>query len=253
MLATQRHTAILDVLQKQQSVKVTQLSRQLSVTEETIRRDLERLEADGKLIREHGGATMASREQLEIPFLQRKVSQVKEKNLIAVEAVVRIAPGDTIFLDASTSCYQLAKHLPDIDIIVITNSLPILSLLAEMNNIKVICTGGILDTASKCMTGPIASKVTDHYHINKLFISSKGIDIKRGLSEANEGEAILKQDLMALVDAVFLLVDHSKYNRKSKIFFSKLSLVTEVITTGKQEDEFVMALMEQGIAVRSAN
>jgi DeoR/GlpR family transcriptional regulator of sugar metabolism len=230
MLALQRHRQILDRLDQDNSVRVTTLAKEFQVTEETIRRDLEKLETDGRLLRSHGGAVRVENDHRDIPFLQRKITRIKEKTAIAKRAIQEIVETDVIALDASTSAYQMARLIPDMAIHIVTNSLPIITELAKRVNVKVIATGGQIDHNTQSLTGPLVDLALETYHINKFFFSCRGIDFQRGLSEAWEENARYKQKLLALADQSYLLADTSKLDVRSKIFFAQIKDVDVLFT-----------------------
>lgn len=237
MLALQRHRHILDLLDQNNSVRVTALAQHFQVTEETIRRDLEKLETDGKLVRSHGGAMPLENDHRDIPFLQRKITRIKEKTAIAKRAIQEIVETDVIALDPSTSAYQMARLLPDIPIHILTNSLPIITELEKKAHIKVIATGGLIDHNTQSLTGPLVDHALDTYHINKFFFSCRGIDFQRGLSEAWEESARYKQKLIALADHAYLLADTSKLDVRSKIFFAKINDIDALFTDAHISDD----------------
>lgn len=117
MLVAERHQKIFDLVNQRGSIRVTELSEILGVTEETIRRDLDKLEGEGKLSRSHGGAVRVQGDQ-EIPYFEREIQNVEEKIAIAREAVKHISADDRIILDASTTAWYMAKVLPDIPLTV---------------------------------------------------------------------------------------------------------------------------------------
>ena len=118
------------------------LAAELTVTQETIRRDLERLDAEGKLIRTHGGAMVVETDRRELPLDVRETVNLEFKRAIARRAVKEIVPGDVIALDASSTAHELAKVIPDIAITVVTNALPIASALIDKSSVRVIIMGG---------------------------------------------------------------------------------------------------------------
>ena len=145
MFAEERQQEMVKLLYESGAIKVNQLSKLFGVTEETIRRDLEKLEFENKLRRTHGGAiTIDEKNDDDIPFKKRKVLMAKEKRSIANEAVKLIEEQDVIFLDAGSTALYLAKALPNISIKVLTNSLLVAFELNKKNNIQVILTGGNL-------------------------------------------------------------------------------------------------------------
>jgi DeoR/GlpR family transcriptional regulator of sugar metabolism len=216
---------------------VTDLARQFGVTEETIRRDLEKLETEGKLMRSHGGAVAPVAITGERHYSERQLANAREKSAIARVAVALIEEGDTVVLDASSTVLQLARLLPDIDVTVLTNSIQVALTLADRPRIRVVGTGGTLSTASLSFAGPQAEQSLEKYFVNKAFLSCTGVDTEFGLSDINERQALLKIKMMEISARTFLLVDHSKFGARSLRRFSRLEDVDEIITDSQIDAE----------------
>ena len=251
MLAIQRHRQILDRVETAGSVRVTELAKSLGVTEETIRRDLEKLGSEGKIIRTHGGALPIEEAGRELPYDVRKTEMLAEKQAIAKAAIGLIAAGDVIALDPSSTAYELACCVPDIPITVVTNGIEAATILASRPQIRVISTGGRFDRLSQSYLGPLAELVLEHFNVNKLFLSSKGVDTRRGLSVADDDHARLKRLMMELSEKTILLADHSKFGVKSAVFFANLKAVHTVITDTGTAPRFIDEMKEQGLAVET--
>ncbi|WP_375088569.1 DeoR/GlpR family DNA-binding transcription regulator [Peribacillus sp. RS7] len=230
MLVAQRHQKIVELVNERSSIRVTELSEIFSVTEETIRRDLEKLEKETKLIRSHGGAVSLQEDDSEIHFSERVITNVNEKKVIAYEAAKRVVEGDRIILDASTTAWYMSKALPNIPLTVITNSTKVIMELSKKEKIEVISTGGRLLSKSLSFVGPIAEKSLTMYHVNKTFLSCKGIHLEEGLSDSNEGQALLKKKMIERSDSVILMVDSSKFGKKAFSLIVPPSEVDEIIT-----------------------
>ncbi|CAH0183780.1 DeoR/GlpR family DNA-binding transcription regulator [Peribacillus sp. NPDC101481] len=244
MLVAQRHQKIVELVNERSSIRVTELSEIFSVTEETIRRDLEKLEKETKLKRSHGGAVSLQEDDSEIHFSERVITNVNEKKVIAYEAAKRIVEGDRIILDASTTAWYMSKALPNIPLTVITNSTKVVMELSKKEKIEVISTGGRLLSKSLSFVGPIAEKSLTMYHVNKTFLSCKGIHLEEGLSDSNEGQALLKKKMIERSDAVILMVDSSKFGKKAFSLIVPPSEVDEVITD-REIDEASRKLLEK--------
>src|SRR5699024_8012836 len=157
MLVAERQQKIIGIVNQRKSVRVSELSKIFKVTEETIRRDLERLEKDKKLARSHGGAiSLHPNDSLEIPYSEREIINVKEKQQIALESIKQVQEGNKIILDASTTAWYMAKTLPDIPLTVMTNSIKVAMELSKKKQIMVIATGGTLLSKSLSYVGPLA-------------------------------------------------------------------------------------------------
>lgn len=252
MLVVERHREIVTVVDQRGSMRVTELADLFQVTEETIRRDLEKLEAQGKLLRSHGGAVSEKNMERETPFTEREIAHVTEKSAIAKEAVKRVEENDTIMLDASTTAWQMARLLPDMRLTVVTNAIKVAIELANRSRITVISTGGTLSPESLSYVGPLAERSLEGYHVNKLFFSCKGFNLHSGLSDPTEWQAMLKRHMISTAERCYLLIDHSKFGVQALSTFANVTCVHEVITDDKIAPSLLNELKEKGISVSLA-
>jgi len=247
MLIAERRQQIIDLVNEQKSIRVTELSNIFSITEETIRRDLESLKKQGKLMRSHGGAvSINSVDLLEVSYEERESRKVDEKRKIAYEAVKQVREGDKIILDASTTAWYMAKVLPDMEMTVLTNSIKVASELSPKKNITVISTGGILQSKSLSYVGPLAESSFKHYHANKAFISCKGFHLQDGISESSEQQARVKQMMLSISEEVYLMIDHSKFGVKAFSRYEDMDVIDYVITDHHVKSELERNLIEKG-------
>ncbi|MBA4603353.1 DeoR/GlpR family DNA-binding transcription regulator [Thermoactinomyces mirandus] len=250
MLVGERQRMIVDLVNEQKSVRVSELSKIFSVTEETIRRDLEKLEKEKKLIRSHGGAiSIQTPDSVEIPYTKREATNVLEKKQIALEAVKHVETGDKIILDASTTAWYMAKTLPDIPLTVLTNSIKVAMELSKKSRITVISTGGTLLSRSLSYVGPLAESSLDAYYVDKAFISCKGLHLERGISESDEQQSRVKQKMMKIADTVFLLMDFSKFGVQSFSRMGGLDQIDRIITDHQVDRQIVQQLEERGLDI----
>lgn len=248
MLVAERRRKIVELVNERLSIRVSELSDIFSVTEETIRRDLEKLEQDQLLSRSHGGAVSIEKEATDVPFVVREITNSDEKKAIAAEAVNWIEPGEQIVLDASTTAWYMAQELPDMPLTVITNSIKVALELSKKEQIKVISTGGMLLANSLSYVGPLSERSLDSYYVNKLFLSCKGVHLS-GLSDSNEWQAILKKKMMDIASQVILLADSSKFGVKTFAHISELTRIHHVISDANIPAEFHKELQEKAIPV----
>lgn len=232
MLAEERRQEILRLLDNKDSVHVSDLSKTLDVTEETIRRDLDVLDKRKLLKRIHGGAVpLVSNNKNELSFNIRQNKKIKEKKQIATKAIKLIAEGDTIFLDASSTSLFLAKELKKTqNITVVTNSIRIIFELSDLNNITVISTGGILRPNSLSFVGPLANETLKKYFADKIFASCKGISVNYGATDSNELEIEVKQNMIKQSKKLIILSDHSKVNEIGLTQFASIEEIDTLIT-----------------------
>lgn len=241
----------MELVNERLSIRVTELSEIFSVTEETIRRDLEKLEQEKFLMRSHGGAVSLEKEPADTPFIVREVTNAEQKKAIAREAVKSIEAGEQIILDGSTTAWYMAAQLPDMPLTVITNSIKVALELSKKEQIKVISTGGMLLSKSLSYVGPLAERSLDRYYVNKLFLSCKGVDVASGLSDANEWQALLKKQMMNISSEVTLLVDSSKFGVKTFAHIANLDQIHHVITDENIPAEYENWFQEKNISFKA--
>lgn len=250
MLVAERRKKIIEIVNDRKSIRVTELSKIFSVTEETIRRDLEKLERDNQLVRSHGGALSVTKsDTTEIPYFEREITNMDEKKAIADEAVKFISEGDKIFLDASTTAWYMAKALPDVPLTVVTNSIKVTLELAAKTNIKVISTGGELLRKSLSFIGYGTEGAIDSYHVDKAFISCKALHPTFGLSESDEQQAVVKSKMINSASKSYIMVDYSKFGLRSFSCIGSVKLVDTIITDSKMSEEAIDFFEERAIPV----
>lgn len=230
MLVAERRKEIIKLINEQKTVKVSELGKLFNVTEETIRRDLENLEIEGKLLRTHGGAMKIQEEQWDLPHSHREVINMKEKCAIAKAAVTFIHERDIIFLDASSTTQYVAKFLPNMPLTILTNSIQVCHELSNHNSIRIISTGGEFMESSMSFVGPLTLQTLEKYHVNKAFFSCKGIHSEWGVSDSNELQALVKNKIIEQAEKRFLLLDHSKVEKKAFATIGNIADIDTLIT-----------------------
>jgi len=249
MLAVERHRRIMDLVQSQGTVRTAEIAQTLNVTEETVRRDFEKLEAEGQLLRAHGGAMRLDANRRDIPLSSREMVNVSEKRAIAKAALQFIEPGDTVLFDASSTVFEVARILPDIAVTVLTSALKVAIELAQRPSVQVVLIGGQVNPRSLSCQGPLADQAIECYHVQKAFLSCRGIDAVRGLSEANDEQARLKRKMISLVDHTYLLADNSKLGLKSAFFFAQPGEIGTLVTDREPPENLKEVLRSAGTAV----
>lgn len=252
VLSIERHRTILNLIERDGSVRVSELARDLSVAEETIRRDLEKLHTEGRLVRIRGGALRIEDQRREIPFDIREVVNLAEKRAIAGVAVGHIEEGDVVALDASSTARELARVIPDIPLTVITNSIAVTTALLDRSRIRVMSTGGILDGPSLSYTGSLTEQALERFHIQKAFLSCKGFDPSRGPSVATDEHARVKRRMVELAERTYLLVDSSKFDQRGVELFASTSEIEVVITDSGTDQGIINRFSKMGIQVETA-
>jgi DeoR/GlpR family transcriptional regulator of sugar metabolism len=231
MLAIERRNQILALLQKDSRVVVGDLAKVFRVTEETIRRDLEKLEKQGFAKKAYGGAIINESLHMDLPFTVRKKANVHNKQQIAELVSGLVQDGDHIMLDASSTAVFIAKHLKDKkNLTIITNSIEILIELSDVSGWKVLSTGGVMKEGSLSLVGYQAEMMINSFHVDKTIISCKGIDLEKGITDSNEMEAHIKKLMLASANMKILAVDHTKFDRVSFARIDELAGINLIIT-----------------------
>ena len=252
LLAEARRRRIVEKVRRNGTARVTELATELAVTEETVRRDLKLLDGQGVLVRTHGGAMRAesadaAARDLEESFEHRRRQMLAAKRAIAAEAARRVRGPLTVALDGSTTAWELAGHLDDPALTVVTNSLMITTLLAARPAPQVISVGGTLDRKLMMFTGMIAREGLRHLHVDLFFCSCGGIDPARGFSDPTEPSAQFKRQLMTAADRTIVLADSTKFSLRAPVLFAAAGDVAELITDAAASDAAVDQLAAAGL------
>ncbi|MCP4404754.1 MAG: DeoR/GlpR transcriptional regulator [bacterium] len=250
-LQIERQLRIQERINAQQTVKVDELSEELDVSPNTIRRDLTNLERQGVLKRTQGGAMLP---EIQAPARQsfdlRSRANLPEKKRIGQFAATLVNPGSTIMLDAGTSTQQLAEGLTNIqNVTVATNSLEVGYTLMTSPNITVILSGGIIQGNSRALTGLPAERFFTQISADQLFLGTCGISLENGLTNRNMHEISVKQKMIEVAREVILLADHTKFGKSALSSFAQLTQIHKIITDDKAPQEIVSAIESQGIEV----
>jgi DeoR family transcriptional regulator, aga operon transcriptional repressor len=231
------------------SVGVSDLSRDLSVSPATIRRDLHMLERQKLLARTHGGA-MAERVLYELPLRYKGAQHRDEKRRIATVAIERIPDGAAVGLTGGTTTTEVARALADrTGLTVVTNALNIASELAIRPNLKLVVTGGVARSESYELVGPLAEESLSDLNLDIVFVGVDGIDLQAGLTTHHEVEAHTNRALIDRSRYSVVVADSSKIGRVGFARICELSKIDEIITDGAADPDVLHAVREAGVRV----
>lgn len=239
MLANQRREKILELIREDGHAKVLNLSRIFKVTEVTIRQDLERLEKEGLIKREHGGAVLVDIDAgVRNITLQNQKNNMPEKMAIARKAISFIKDGDTIILDSGSTTTEIAKLITDFqNITVITNALNIALILGAYPHINLFVTGGEFKAPTLSLTGQKAADSFNNLNADKLFLATAGITLKSGLTYPSISDICVKRAMIESANEVYLVADSSKIGLNSFASLGALSLINLLITDPNISEE----------------
>ena len=251
MLAPERYEYIIETLNRDCAVKVSKLIKELNVSVETIRRDLEHLEKEGKLERVYGGAVPKKVLVDKLSFDKREEEFKEEKLEIASIAMRYIEEGQSIALNDSTTNVEIARQLKNKfkNITVITNSLIIATELANNPSIKVILAGGLLNNKEYAFYGEFAKNILKNFIVDRAFISVGGISLNHGVTDYDIHTVEIQKILIDMSKESIILADSSKIDSVSLTKISDMDNISFIITDSKVEENILEKYLKQGIEI----
>lgn len=249
MADKKRLSFISEQIRTEKKISVKDLGRMCHVTEETIRRDLDKLEADGVVTRIHGGAIWNEASINEkLSFYKRFAKNQTEKQLIAKKLFPILEGKNTIIADSSTTVWNSLRLLADsATITVVTNSTEVFREF-QQSAINIISTGGEFNKNSLSLTGQSARTAVKNYNTDIALISCKGLNMN-GVFDSNENEAEIKKAMISQAKEIALLADHSKFDQIALVKLIDLDILKFIVTDTKPTDEWVSYCAEHGITL----
>ncbi len=248
MLAIERRNAIISRLNMDGKVIVTDLAREFEVTEETIRRDLEKLESDGIAKKTYGGAVANKSLNVDLPSSVRKRTNVELKQRMAEKISTLVSDGDYIMVDSSsTALFAVRCMKSKRNITLITQSIEILLDLVDKEDWNVFSTGGQLKPGALSLLGNTAEKMLSGFHVDIAICSAKGIDMEMGVTDSNEKDAEIKRALFRSADKHVLAIDSTKFDKIAFIKVFDTDNIDVVVTDSKPDDKWVKFFENKGI------
>nr|WP_235293455.1 DeoR/GlpR family DNA-binding transcription regulator [Portibacter lacus] len=238
ILPNHRREKIMEFLQEDGSAKVVDLAKLFKVTEVTIRQDLEKLEQQGLIIREHGGAFLKNIEDNVRNFSIKNQENLDKKAMIAFKCLEFIESGDTIILDSGSTTTEIAKKLVGYkNLTVITNALNIALMLGTEPGIDVIMTGGEFKPPTLSLTGQKAADFFNGMNVQKLFLATAGISLKSGLTYPSISDLVVKKAMIDAADLTYIVADSTKIGKNALASLGALSLIDYIITDAGMEEK----------------
>lgn len=248
MLAIERKRKIIARLASEGKVIVSELAKEFDVTEETIRRDLEKLDREGLASKTYGGAVSKNSSALDLPYNVRESVNVEQKQIIAEKLSALISDGERLMVDSSSTALYLIKKIKDKkNLTIITNSVKILLELADKPDWTVLSTGGVLKKGALSLGGSSAEKMINSYHVDTSICSCKGIDMTLGVTDSNETDSMIKQAMLGSAERRILALDSEKFDKKSFVRICELTDVDIIVTDSKPEEKWLTFCAEKEI------
>jgi DeoR family transcriptional regulator, aga operon transcriptional repressor len=250
LLNEERRRLILEMIKSEGRVLVGSLAKHFRTSQVTIRKDLDVLQAQGLVLRSHGGALPAQTSVLEDPTLREKEKlHRKEKLQIAAAAARMVKPGQVIILDSGTTTTAIARALREFEnLTVITNAVNIAAELSG-SSVEVILTGGTLRQNSFSLVGPIAEETLHRLNADILFLGVDGFDLHYGLSTPNLLEAKVNRAMMEVARLTVAVCDSSKFAKRSLSAIAQVSEIQHLISDRGISKSDLAALKKAGLEI----
>ena len=252
LLTEQRRRNVLDLVDQDGQVTVSDMVRRFSISAVTVRNDLDALASIGAVVRSHGGAVRRLEATQDYPLRTKETLHRDEKIRIGRAAAELVQPGETIILDSGTTTAEVARHLKRMknqSLTVITNALNIAVELADTPGITLIMIGGLMRPISCSFVGPQAEAMMNEFHADRLFLAVDGFDLENGLSTPDVLEAQLNNVMIRSAKEVNVVTDFSKLGRRSVSKIGPFDRIRRLITDNRAAQEFTGELRRKGIEV----
>jgi len=251
MLTRQRKQHILSVLQRDGHVVAKALSDELGLSEDTIRRDLRELAAEGLLQRVHGGALPVAAAEADLAGRQQLVPD--EKVAIGRAAARLVRPGQVVFIDGGTTAVQLARHLPkNLRATVVTHSPPVAAELVSHAAVEVVLIGGRLFKHSMVAVGAAAMAAIARIHADTYFMGVTGVHAEAGLTTGDMEEAEIKRALMAAAAETVVLASSEKLGAASAWMVNPVGAAASLLVSPDAPAQALAPLRKAGLAILRA-
>ena len=252
MTAEQRKQKILDLLKENDSVRVTNLSRQFGVSEVTIRTYLEDMEEKGLLSRVHGGAVSSYKPYYSMNLNQRLETNQTAKVAIAERVAELIQPNDTVMLNSGTTTLLVFRKFPaNYNLSIVTNSISIALEASENPNYNVILVGGSVNTKYQFTYGNDAVRQLKKYHADKLILSVDGISVEQGFTTYYDKEAAVDVAMIEQSECRIIAADHSKFGHSAFAKIKDLQAADYIVTNSHITSNLAEELNAHGVTVYS--
>ncbi|WP_257347068.1 DeoR/GlpR family DNA-binding transcription regulator [Pseudalkalibacillus decolorationis] len=243
MYQEERLHEIIEYLKTNGRISVNEMMEEFTISRDTARRDLVRLEEQNEIIRTRGGAILPKKKEIIKSYSDRLQFDSTGKNKIASRAQLLIQPGDTLLFDTSTTVQYLAENLNKESTVVLTNSIDQAQILSKKPNVEIHLLGGILNKDHGFLYGSTLIEKLNHYYVDKVFIGAAGIS-EKGFTYPHEEDAMVKKEMTRHGEQVIVLADYTKFKKK-QLYRSVTFQDVDIIITDRTPDSDIMSLLEE--------
>lgn len=246
---TDRHEAIQELIRREGFATVASLVEAFGVSEHTIRRDLDSLAEQGKVVRVHGGVVAADQDR---PAVEPEIPFQEEKRRIGMAAAALVAPGEVVCIDAGSTTLEVARHLPSSGVGVLTNAVNIAYEIARRrSDIDVTLTGGsVINGQGEAfgLSGPSTlQSLSQAGRVSKTIIGALGLDFEHGITDRWHFLAQVKRKMIEIADTVILVVDASKFGKRYLEVIADVSAIDILVTDRRVAEADLERLRSLGI------
>ena len=249
-LKEERQQLILETVQDNRQVTVSELSDRFGISEVTIRRDLRELAARGKVRRAHGGAVIANPAPPEPPVVQRMAQVQGSKEQIGRAAAALVADGESVFIGSGSTTAYVARHLVDRqDLTVVTNALTIATELASAEGVTVVVMGGMMRASELSLVGHITEQSLREVRVDKVIIGIPAVSLEAGLTNDYLPEVMTDRTIIEMGRELIVVADHTKFGKVASAYVAPIERITTLVTDSGTDPETLAHLTEMGIRI----
>lgn len=234
-----RISQLEDYIIEKERASIEELCSVFNVSKNTMRRDINQLEAKGKIKKVYGGIILTDKKTTE-PFESREVKNKAAKLKIAELASTLIEDGDIVYIDSGTTTMHMIPYLSELrNVTIITNNLHVILNSLPYQNLNVISTGGTLFRRTNSFVEAGAVSSLKKYNISKAFLATTGVSIAKGITNSSSLEYDIKRYIVEHCDKKILLADNTKLGKVSLITYYDLKDIQVFISDQRPEQEYV--------------
>ncbi|WP_426452520.1 DeoR/GlpR family DNA-binding transcription regulator [Paenibacillus sp. S-38] len=247
MIKTQRINQLKEYVFEQGTVSLDELVEHFGVSKNTIRRDIEPLIATGVLKKVYGGVSV--NHSTLVVFSERKDQNLTKKQEVARLAAEFIDDGDVIFVDSGTTTLELIHFIKKKQLTIVTNNFDFMQEAKPFPALTIFSTGGMLERSTNSFVGFQSIEFLQKYNINKAFISTSGISITNGVTNASPLETEIKSTVVKKSLQVYLMLDDSKFDKHALTTYCSLGDLDYIVTNSKPGEIYQQYALEQHITI----
>ncbi len=252
LTSLERQYQMARTLERVGRISVAQICEEFGISPATARRDLDALADTEGIQRVHGGAVLLRRATPEQPILSRSHEQDMEKERIGRAAAALVQDGETVFLGSGTTVLRVAHHLIDRQLTIVTNSLPVINLMADRANITLVALGGMFRSSELSFIGHIAEQALLEVRADRVVIGTRALSLEQGMTNDYLAETLTDRAIIKIGREVVVVADHTKCGVVSTAFLAPLEAIHTLVTDLSTDAEFLAAIEARGIQVVAA-